>query len=107
MLNFGTVCEVKTRDQNEPFGLDKNLFRFGLANSLKLFKIRIPVAKSFYFKLNGVPVFMKGANYIPQDNFLPRVDTNRYKKLITDAKAVGMNMLRVWGGGIYENRYFL
>ena len=62
--------------------------------------------KSFYFKLNGVPVFMKGANYIPQDNFIPRVSSAQTKTLIQQAKAANFNMLRVWGGGIYESDAF-
>jgi len=62
--------------------------------------------KSFYFKLNGLPVFMKGANYIPQDNFIPRVSSAQTKKLIQQAKAANFNMLRVWGGGIYESDAF-
>ena len=61
---------------------------------------------SLYFRLNGVNVFAKGANYIPQDNFLPRVSPERYKKTILDAVNANMNMLRVWGGGIYENDLF-
>ncbi|MBC7720817.1 MAG: glycoside hydrolase family 2 protein, partial [Pedobacter sp.] len=55
--------------------------------------------KSFYFKVNGKPVFIKGANYIPQDNFLPRVTTERYEHVINTAVSSHMNMLRVWGGG--------
>jgi len=62
--------------------------------------------KSFYFKVNGLPVFMKGANYIPQDNFIPRVKDSTYRALIKDVKEANMNMLRVWGGGIYENDIF-
>jgi beta-mannosidase len=62
--------------------------------------------KSFYFKLNGLPVFMKGANYIPQDNFIPRVSSAQTKNLIQQAKAANFNMLRVWGGGIYESDAF-
>ncbi len=62
--------------------------------------------KSFYFKLNGLPVFMKGANYIPQDNFIPRVGSAQTKNLIQQAKAANFNMLRVWGGGIYESDAF-
>jgi len=62
--------------------------------------------KSFYFKVNGKPVFMKGANYIPQDNFLPRVTRERYEHVINTAVSSNMNMLRVWGGGIYENDIF-
>ena len=62
--------------------------------------------ESFYFKLNGVPVFMKGANYIPQNIFQPEVTDQDYKKLFEDAIDASMNMLRVWGGGIYENDIF-
>ena len=53
-----------------------------------------------------MPVFMKGANYIPCDNFLPRVTKAIYEKTIMDAVNANMNMLRVWGGGIYEEDYF-
>lgn len=62
--------------------------------------------QSFYFKVNGVPVFAKGANYIPQDNFLTRVTPQRYQHIIETAAQSNMNMLRVWGGGIYENEIF-
>ncbi|MEL7147207.1 MAG: glycoside hydrolase family 2 protein, partial [Bacteroidota bacterium] len=62
--------------------------------------------KSLYVKLNGVPVFMKGANYIPQDNFQNRVTKERYEHIIGSAKEANMNMLRVWGGGIYEEDVF-
>ncbi len=60
----------------------------------------------FYFVLNGVPVFAKGTNYIPQDNFLPRVTDEKYKSTLQDAVDANMNMIRVWGGGIYENDIF-
>lgn len=64
------------------------------------------IGTSFYFKVNGHPVFMKGANYIPQDVFLPRADQQKYKHILQSAKDANMNMLRVWGGGIYENDEF-
>ncbi len=64
------------------------------------------VGSSFYFRLNGLPVFMKGANYIPQDNFLNRVTPERYEALVKSAVDANMNMLRVWGGGIYEEDIF-
>lgn len=62
--------------------------------------------RSFYFRLNGEPVFAKGANYIPCDNFLPRVTTDVYRRTVSDAADANMNMLRVWGGGIYEDDRF-
>ena len=49
---------------------------------------------------------MKGANYIPQDNFPSRVSHEKYVTTIEDALETNMNMLRVWGGGIYENDEF-
>ena len=61
---------------------------------------------SFYFKVNGIPVFCKGANWIPADSFLPRVDKDRYALLIESASRCGINMFRVWGGGIYEDKEF-
>ncbi|WCT54363.1 glycoside hydrolase family 2 TIM barrel-domain containing protein [Paenibacillus kyungheensis] len=61
---------------------------------------------SFYFELNGVPVFAKGANHIPNDSFSPRVTLERYRHEIVTAIESNMNMLRVWGGGIYENDEF-
>lgn len=62
--------------------------------------------ESFYLKVNGLPTFMKGANYIPSDSFLNRVSGSKYQRIFDDAVAANMNMLRVWGGGIYENDEF-
>lgn len=74
--------------------------------SLKIINQPDKDGKTFYVELNGVPVFAKGANYIPQDNFLPRVTREQYEKTILDAVNVHMNMLRIWGGGIYEEDVF-
>ncbi|MFC2102245.1 glycoside hydrolase family 2 protein [Bacteroidota bacterium] len=62
--------------------------------------------KSFYLKINGVPTFIRGANYIPMDNFPSRVTDSMYTELIKSVDAANINMLRVWGGGIYENDIF-
>lgn len=62
--------------------------------------------KSFYFEVNGHPMFAKGANFIPDDALLPNVTPERYKRILEDVKAANMNMLRVWGGGIYEGDKF-
>lgn len=64
------------------------------------------IGTSFYFKVNGKPIFMKGANYVPQDVFLPRVKPEQYERLLKQVKDAGMNMLRVWGGGVYEREIF-
>jgi len=62
--------------------------------------------KTFIFKINGKSVFCKGANWIPANSFLPRVSKRRYRKLLELAAEAGMNMLRVWEGGIYEDDVF-
>lgn len=61
---------------------------------------------SFEFVVNGSPMFAKGGNWIPADNFLTRVDEQVYEDWIVAAKAAHFNMLRVWGGGIYEQAAF-
>ncbi|WP_282125283.1 beta-mannosidase [Marinifilum flexuosum] len=61
---------------------------------------------SFFFRVNGIPVFLKGANYIPNDIFPSRVSKEQLKKVIATAKKSNMNMLRVWGGGYYEDDLF-
>jgi beta-mannosidase len=81
------------------------IIKIGL-RTLELVQEKDTSGKTFYFKLNGIPVFMKGANYIPMDNFLPRVKDSSYQAIVKTAVNAHMNMLRVWGGGIYENDAF-
>ncbi|UOK43558.1 MULTISPECIES: beta-mannosidase [Flavobacterium] len=49
---------------------------------------------------------MKGANYIPPDSFLPKVNDSVYKNIVKNAVDANMNMLRVWGGGVYPDDAF-
>ncbi len=74
--------------------------------SLRLITEDDAYGRSLTFELNGKPVFMKGVDMIPLDNFLPRITKEKYEKHVLDAKAVNMNMIRVWGGGVYEDDYF-
>jgi beta-mannosidase len=85
--------------------IDSRVVNTGI-RSLKIIHKPDKEGHTFYVELNGRPVFMKGADYIPQDNFLPRVSDTQYSKLINAARDCNMNMLRVWGGGIYENDIF-
>lgn len=85
--------------------LDYKEIKFGI-RTIELVQEKDKYGESFYFKLNGVPVFMKGANYIPSETMLPRRTTADMDRILGDALAVNMNMIRVWGGGIYENDYF-
>ena len=62
--------------------------------------------KAFYFVVNGQPMFAKGSNFIPNDALLPNVTAERYYQLMKDVKDAHHNMIRVWGGGIYEDNRF-
>ncbi len=74
-------------------------------------KIRVVMEKdkdgmSFFFEVNGHPMFAKGANYIPDDALLTNITPERMKQMFADVKNANMNMLRVWGGGTYESDMF-
>lgn len=85
--------------------LDANRLKIGL-RTIELIQEKDQIGKSFYFKLNGKSVFMKGANVVPPDSFLPRVSDSTYFSLVENAKKANMNMLRVWGGGVYFDDAF-
>ncbi|MBO7139436.1 MAG: glycoside hydrolase family 2 protein [Prevotella sp.] len=83
----------------------------GIANSLQ----RNPLQRwddthkpghCLYFELNGEPLYAKGSNMVPNDNFLTRCNDSVYHRVVSDAAAVNMNIIRVWGGGIYEDDAF-
>ncbi len=107
-----------THDQGDPhlYGLtvvlnartgakDQISKRIGL-RTIEVKQIEDAEGSSFEFHLNGRPVFMKGANYIPQDSFVPRVTSDKTRRLLNSVKDAHMNMIRIWGGGIYESDYF-
>ncbi|GAG18603.1 unnamed protein product, partial [marine sediment metagenome] len=85
--------------------LDTVVKRIGL-RTLSLQRRRDRWGESFQFAVNGIPFFAKGANWIPADTFAPRLTGDDYAQLLESAAAAQMNMLRVWGGGIYEADIF-
>ncbi|MCA0130994.1 beta-mannosidase [Winogradskyella alexanderae] len=85
--------------------LDSALIQKGL-RTINLVAEKDSIGQSFYFKVNGEPVFAKGANYIPQHSFQNKVSREDYDRLLNDVVKSNINMLRVWGGGIYEDDYF-
>ncbi|OUS00694.1 beta-mannosidase [Flavobacteriales bacterium 33_180_T64] len=95
--------KVVVRDDNKI--LDSISVKKGL-RTIELVNEKDTKGESFYFKINGIPVYMKGANYIPQNSMQNQVSNLHYKKLLNDVVDANMNMLRVWGGGIYENDIF-
>ncbi len=91
--------------QGGELGEEIRTTRVGL-RSIQLHREKDAAGEAFYFTLNGERVFMKGANYIPSDVFLPRVSDSIYRRTIGDAVEANMNMVRVWGGGTYEDDRF-
>jgi beta-mannosidase len=93
LLNNGSIIDAKT----EKFGI----------REIKLIRTPDKWGETFYFRLNGIPVFAKGGNWIPIDNFIPRGEKlGLYEKNLIYAKQANMNCIRVWGGGIYESDRF-
>ncbi|MHA1522645.1 MAG: glycoside hydrolase family 2 protein [Promethearchaeota archaeon] len=75
---------------------------FGI-RELQLIQEKDKWGRSFFFRLNHLPIFIKGANWIPVDSFIPRgFKQGLYTTNIQAAQDANFNMLRVWGGGIYE-----
>jgi len=106
-------------DQGNPFLYESNLKLTQVSNALLMSKhfgirkiklIQEPGptldARGFAFEVNGTPVFIKGANYIPQHVFLNEVSDEDYRSILNDAVSSNMNMIRVWGGGVYEKEIF-
>jgi beta-mannosidase len=85
--------------------IDRAERRVGL-RTVELVEEADSIGRSFYFKLNGVPLYMKGANWVPLDSFLGRASRDRYEYFVASAADASMNMLRVWGGGVYEDDAF-
>ncbi|KAH8354559.1 hypothetical protein KR084_011700, partial [Drosophila pseudotakahashii] len=76
--------------------------------TIELVEVPAPdgIGNTFLFRVNGVEMFMKGSNYIPS-HILPEMQTKeQIGHLLRSAKEAHMNMLRVWGGGVYESDYF-
>lgn len=85
--------------------VDEKTLCIGL-RTIKVIREPDPWGESFKFEINGVSIFAMGADYIPEDNFLPRCSYERTERLIKDCIKANFNFLRVWGGGIYPEDYF-
>lgn len=85
--------------------LDGWVYLLGL-RTLELRRQADEYGESFTFVVNEAPIFAKGANWVPADVFPNRVDDLRLRYLLQSAADANMNMIRVWGGGIYESELF-
>ena len=95
--------EVTLFENDQP--LDEQTFQIGL-RTLELRQQPDDWGKSFEFVVNGVRIFAKGSNWIPADSFPTRITFDRLEMLIRSAAETHQNMLRVWGGGFYEDDTF-
>jgi beta-mannosidase len=99
------LYDIKILIKNRNKLLDSISVNKGL-RTIELVTQRDSIGESFYFKVNDVPIYAKGANYIPQKSFQNNVTDADYEQLLNSVVDANMNMLRVWGGGIYENDIF-
>jgi beta-mannosidase len=104
-LGFPHQYEFHFSLENNRKIIDNKELKIGL-RTIELVQEKDAFGTSFYFKLNGKTVFMKGANYIPQDSFIPKQTPSSYYELVQNARKANMNMLRVWGGGVYADDEF-
>ena len=85
--------------------LDESSMKHGL-RTIELVQEKDAKGTSFYFRLNGEPIFAKGSNLIPLHFFQEKVTPELTEQTLESAKKANMNMLRVWGGGIYQTDLF-
>ncbi len=95
---------VELLDSNDNV-IDKQDKRIGL-RTLRLNQKKDKWGRSFEFVANNRPFFAKGANWIPAHTFINSVSDDFYRQLLNDTVTANMNMIRVWGGGIYEQEIF-
>jgi beta-mannosidase len=97
-------AQVTLRTADETI-LDLQDYQVGL-RTLELRQEPDAFGESFTFVVNGVPIFAKGANWIPADSFPTRITRESLSRLLGDAARAHHNMIRVWGGGFYEDENF-
>jgi beta-mannosidase len=99
------LYKVSVEVTQDSMQLDHKEFQMGL-RTIELRQKPDEWGKSFTFVVNGLPVFAKGSNWIPADSFPTRISDAYMESLIRDAALTHQNMLRVWGGGFYEEERF-
>jgi beta-mannosidase len=96
---------LQEEDSSGSAVVDRRTYRIGL-RTIELRQQEDEWGRSFVFVVNGVPVFAKGSNWIPADSFPTRIMDEHLEALIHSAADSHQNMLRVWGGGFYEEERF-
>ena len=75
-------------------------------NSLKAICEDDEIGRAFYFENNKKKIFAKGVNWIPCEPYASNMKKERYENLLKSALDSNINIIRIWGGGIYEKEYF-
>ncbi|WP_339287538.1 glycoside hydrolase family 2 protein [Paenibacillus sp. FSL E2-0201] len=99
LYNVEVVLEEKAEE------IDRRELRIGL-RTITVKQEEDQWGESFAFEVNGVLIFSTGADYILEDNLLPRVTRERTDRLLQSCVAANFNTIRVWGGGYYPDDYF-
>ena len=85
--------------------LDSKSFKSGI-RTFEMVDEPDSIGRAFYFKVNGLPFYAKGANYVPEEMIETWINAEHTLPLLQSAKDAHFNMLRVWGGGIYPSDDF-
>ncbi len=85
--------------------LDAKSFKSGI-RTFEMVDEPDSIGRAFYFKVNGVPMYAKGANYVPEEMIETWIKPDNTVKLLKMAQDAHFNMLRVWGGGVYPSDDF-
>lgn len=99
---YTLTIRLLDKDRKE---IDRNISEIGI-REIKLINKPDDKGTSFYFEVNRRPIFAKGANYIPGNLMLTTRTDEYFKSLFDDVEFANMNMIRVWGGGAYEDDRF-
>ena len=99
------LYQVSVELHQDDILLEKREYQLGL-RTLELRQEPDEWGRSFIFVVNGVPIFAKGSNWIPADSFPTRISDAYLEGLIRAAADTHQNMLRVWGGGFFEEERF-
>ncbi|KAK2807941.1 hypothetical protein FQN50_005183 [Emmonsiellopsis sp. PD_5] len=103
-LYKATVTLLSAQDNAQDHVLDTVEKKFGIRKvELVQQPFKDQEGKSFYFRINNVPIFAAGSCFIPTDSFLPRISPNKYRDWAVLARKSNQVMIRIWGGGIYEH----
>ncbi|KAK5189616.1 hypothetical protein LTR99_006149 [Exophiala xenobiotica] len=101
------TAKVELLDGSSSSPMDDMSSRFGI-RTIKLIQRPLTGAdgETFMFSVNGRDIFCQGGNWIPADNLQPTMTRERYNDWMRLARYSNLNMIRVWGGGIYETEEF-